>query len=286
MRLRWLAVFPVVWGGAFLALDAAFSGTSGYGVFLRTEIELVKVLALFGSWAAALAFERGEYLRRAWLFVGGAFACFLLRDLTLAPLGFEAMGEGPLVALRGALSVLGNASQVYGTWLLARAWKEGGLVLPGERSRQSLVLFAAIALALVFAGPAVLQHGRAVLDGRWESLALFASAIGDTLSLCLIAPLFLTATALHGGLLEWPWGLLVASSVAWLIYDGVHVYGPMFGLGPDAVRTAAELFRALGCTWGFAAGMAQRSIVQRLRGLVAQGAPASGAHSRAGGAVS
>src|SRR4029077_7781609 len=91
MRLPWLAVFPVVWGIAFLALAAAFSGTASQGVYFRTEIEMVKILALLGSWGAAFAFEKGEYLRRAWLLIGASFACFLLRDLTLAPFGFEAL---------------------------------------------------------------------------------------------------------------------------------------------------------------------------------------------------
>lgn len=260
MRFRWLALFPVVWSVAFLILAAAFSGTASEGVYFRTEIELVKILALLGSWGAALAFEKGEYLRRAWFLIGASFACFLLRDLTLAPLGFEALGGG-LVVLRGGLSILGNLSQVVGTWMLARAWKVAGLSLPGERSDRVLVVAGAAVLALVFAGPAIVQHGRTVLAGGWDTVPLLASAIGDAVALCLIAPLFLTAMALHGGSLEWVWGLLTTSSVAWLLYDAAAVYGPGMGFSPAALRTATELFRALGCTLGFSAGMAQRWIV-------------------------
>jgi hypothetical protein len=39
----------------------------------------------------------------------------------------------------------------------------------------------------------------------------------------------------------------------------------MAGLGPSGVRIASELFRALGCTLGFSAGIAQRAAVLGLR---------------------
>ncbi|HYG64677.1 MAG TPA: hypothetical protein VEL74_19005 [Thermoanaerobaculia bacterium] len=280
MRFRWLAVFPVAWGVTFLVLAAALSGVSSYGIFLRTEIELVKILALLGSWGAALAFEKGEYMRRAWFLIGAAFACFLLRDLTLAPWGFEeALGTTGLLLLRGALSILGNLSQVVGTWMLARVWKVSGLSLPGQRSRQILVLLGAMALAAVFAGPAVVEHGGKVLAGGWEAIPLLASALGDAVVLCLIAPLLLTALALHGGYLEWVWGLLTASSLAWLLYDGVQVFGPNLGLSTDAARVASELFRALGCTLGFSAGVAQRWIVVQVQGLTRETAEAGTAVS-------
>ena len=80
-RFRLLALVPLVWALAFLALDLVLQGTPSYALFLRTEIELAKVLTLVGSWAAALAFERGAYQRRAWFLVGGCMALLLLRDL-------------------------------------------------------------------------------------------------------------------------------------------------------------------------------------------------------------
>jgi len=55
-RFHVLAVLPLVWAAAFLALDAAVFGTSSYTVFLRSEVETAKVLTLVGSWAAAFAF--------------------------------------------------------------------------------------------------------------------------------------------------------------------------------------------------------------------------------------
>ena len=267
MRYRYWVVFPLLWAAAFLIGDTLFFGTPGYPVFLRTEVELVKGLALFGSWAAALRFERGDYLRRAWFLIGGVLALLLLRDLTLAPLGFEAMGQGNLEVLRSVLVTLANLSGVAGTWLLARTWKVADLSLPGSRKGQAAVVAVAVVLAVAFASPGLVTSGSRLLEGDLTATAGAASAFGDMIILCLLAPLFLTALALRGGLISWPWALLTASNVAWLLYDALAVLGPALGLDAHAARTSTELFRALGCTFGFTAGLAQRAVVDHLRRL-------------------
>jgi hypothetical protein len=99
------------------------------------------------------------------------------------------------------------------------------------------------------------------------------SALGDMVSLWLIAPLLLTALALRGGLFGWPFALLTASYVAWLGYDALGVVGAELGLGPAGARTASELFRALGCLYGLSAGLAQRAVVRELRALAVPRAP-------------
>jgi nicotinic acid phosphoribosyltransferase len=66
---------------------------------------------------------------------------------------------------------------------------------------------------------------------------------------------------------NWPWALLTASNVAWLLYDALDVLGPALGFDARATRTSTELFRALGCTLGFTAGLAQRAVVDHLRRL-------------------
>lgn len=267
MRYRLLVVFPLAWALAFLALNAAFLGTPEYRTFLRIEIELAKGMALFGSWAAALAFARGEYLRKAWFLIGLCMALLLLRDLTLFLPGLAGLGERNLEALRSGIVLLGNVSQVIGTWLLARAWKVADLSLPGSGRGRGWVTALAVLLAAAFAGPGVLTNLQRVLAGDLGALTGAASALGDMISLCLIAPLLLTALALRGGLFGWPWSLMTTSYVAWLLYDAVLVLGPWFGLGPDAARSGSELFRGLGCTFGLTAGLAQRFVVAELRHL-------------------
>jgi hypothetical protein len=57
--------------------------------------------------------------------------------------------------------------------------------------------------------------------------------------------------------------------VAWLGYDALGVLGADLGLGAHATRAGSELFRALGCLYGLSAGLAQRAVVGRVRGLAA-----------------
>jgi hypothetical protein len=265
MRYRTLAVLPLAWGAVFLLGDAWVAHTPGHAVFLRTQLELAKAMALAGSLAAALAFERREYLRRAWLLIGGCMALLLLRDATLLPLGLEAMGQQRLSVLRGLLVVVANLSQIAGTWMLARAWKRAALALPVSRGAQWLLVAVVVAAAVAVTGPAVLQNVRHVEGGDLTAVAGVASAAGDAISLFLIAPLLLTALALRGGLFGWPFSLLTASYMSWLLYDALLVLGPGLALEAAGVRSASELFRALGCLFGFSAGLAQRFVVEQLR---------------------
>jgi hypothetical protein len=260
-----LAVFPLLWGGAFLLGSTRLAGTDLLPVLMRTQTELAKALALIGALAAALAFERGEYLRRAWLLVAGCMALLLLRDATLLPVGLDSMGEQRLAALRGLLVVGANLSQIAGTWMLARAWKRAALALPVSRLSQSLLVAAIVVVVVAVTGPGVLRNAGRVEGGDIAALTGLASALGDAVSLFLIAPLLLTALALRGGLFGWPYSLLTTSYVAWLLSDAVVAMGPTFGLDPAGVRTVSELFRALGCLFGLSAGLAQRFVVEEIR---------------------
>jgi hypothetical protein len=265
MRYRALAVFPLLWSGAFLLGSTWLAGTDSLPVFVRTQTELAKALALIGALAAALAFERGEYLRRAWLLIAGCMALLLLRDATLLPIGLDSMGERRLAALRGLLVVGANLSQIAGTWMLARAWKRAALALPVSGLSQSLLVAAIVVVVVAVTGPGVLHNAGRVESGDIAALTGLASALGDAISLFLIAPLLLTALALRGGLFGWPYSLLTTSYVAWLLYDAAVAMGSTLGLDPAGLRTVSEIFRALGCLFGLSAGLAQRFVVEEIR---------------------
>jgi len=267
MYMKALAAFPFLWVVAFLIGDTLLQGSPSHATFIRVEIELAKALNLLGAWAAAISFDRGDYLRRAWLLIGACMALLLLRDLTIVPGVAAALGASYVVAVRGLLVVAANASQVVGTWLLARAWQRASLALPGSHASQWGVRIGAIALAVAFAGPGVVSGLGRFAEGDWAALAGAASALGDMISLCLIAPLLLTALALRGGLFGWPFWLLTTSYVAWLLYDAVLVLGPAAGLTTAGVLTASEAFRGLGSTLGASAGFAQREVVRSVRRL-------------------
>jgi hypothetical protein len=272
-RFRALAVVPLVWAAAFLILDRVFFGTPSYTVFLRTEVETAKALTLYGSWAAALVFARGDYQRRAWFLVGGCMALLLARDATLLPF-FRRFDAHSIAVAAGILVALANLSQVVGTWMLARTWKVAQLQLPGTATAQWLTVGTVGLLAAAFAGPAVLRSAGPLLQGDLSRAAGLFSALGDMVSLWLIAPLLLTALALRGGLFGWPFALLTASYVAWLGYDALGVVGADLGLSAHGTRVASELFRALGCLYGLSAGLAQRDVVGRVRRLAGGGAKA------------
>jgi hypothetical protein len=267
-RFNVLAVLPLAWGALFLALDGVFFGGAHYTAFLRTEVEMAKALTLIGSWAAATAFERGAYQRRAWFLIGACMALLLTRDLTLLPF-FRRFDSHSVAVAAGILVALANLSQVVGTWMLARTWKVAQLALPGSAAAQWATVVVVGVLAAAAAGPSVIRSGGRLLQGDLSVSAGVFSALGDMVSLWLIAPLLLTALALRGGLFGWPFALLTTSYVAWLGYDAMGVLGADLGLSPHASRVASELFRALGCLFGFAAGLAQRWVVGKVRHLAA-----------------
>lgn len=221
-------------------------------------VDVSKALALAGMAAAALAFERGDYLRRGWGVWAFAYVCFLGRDAML--LAQHRLSTGVFEGTRGVLVTAGNACVVFGAWTLARVWGVAGLEHPGSRSAKRAILALAIAAALVFAGPTLAVDARDFVRTSGLSFGLVASDIGDMLSLPLIAPVALTALALQGGTLRWPWQLLTTSLVTWLLYDAVYV-APDYVPLPGGTRDVSEALHVLAGMCAFAAGLAQRKTV-------------------------
>ena len=263
MKFRYLVAIPLAWAVVFIITDLLVQGAAGYRIFLRTEIELVKGLALIGCLAAAFSFHRGEYLRRAWLFMGGCMLFLLLRDFTMIPAIEAALPSIDL--LRGILVVLANISVVIGIFMLARAWRVAGLELPGTKGQRWAGILIAVLLAAALGGPGVVNNFIELVGGDASALTGIAMSLGDMISLILIAPVLFTALALRGGLFGWPWWLLTASLISWLLYDGVVEMGPYLGAGEQTVRSVSEMFRASACMFEFSAGLAQFTIVRRTK---------------------
>jgi hypothetical protein len=75
----------------------------------------------------------------------------------------------------------------------------------------------------------------------------------------------MTALAVKGGTLRWPWGLLAASLGAWLLYDAVLTVPEVLRMKDEGgFRFAADLCRIFATTSAFAAGMAQRRSIHEL----------------------
>jgi len=261
MRYRRIAAFPFVWAALFLGLLVLVPHEAREPYF-RVENEASKALAALGCFVAAYTFERGDYMRKAWSFNAWCYLLLLCRDITMTFVAPGALLGGVHVeAVEGTLALLANISSVWGTLLLARAWSIAGLEFPGSRLARLAVVVVAAVFAIGVSGTDLLVDGRELVAGNLGALHGVASDLGDIFGLCLLAPMILTAVAMSGGVLKWPWGLLTACLVFWLFYDATATFSHLFPGHDVGGRLAKETFRALACACEFAAGLAQRRVV-------------------------
>jgi hypothetical protein len=251
-----LAVLPFAWVALFVAAMLAAGDAHG-AVVLRVEVEAAKLVSLAGGLIAAAAFDRGDYLRRGWALVATCNALLLVRDATLVPGMPQTVLGMSLATLQTLIITVGNASSVAGIVILARAWSVAGLEPAGSKLTRRSVMLGATLIALVVSGPAIIGDMSAITSG--DGLTSLVSDAADAVSLVVIAPVLLTALALRGGVLRWPFGLLTASLIFWLGYDAEIGLRHVLGISrvPAAVITT-EVFRGLALVFGFSAGIAQR----------------------------
>jgi hypothetical protein len=268
MKLRLLAALPFVLTAALVVL-VRLTPSGHEELVMRLEVETVKTLALIGCVVAAFSFQRGEYMRRAWLLSGACYAFLLLRDMTLgqwtpwAP-GPKLLGL-PTELLESTLVFIGNVGAVWGTLMLARAWQVAGMSDVDSPGRRRALFGVALVIAIVVVGSNVRIDMLALAKGNVSSLVMLVSDVGDVVSLALIAPVLLTAAALRGGLLLWPWALLTASLLGWLFYDAATAVG----FASHTLLLTGEIFRTLACVFAFSAGVAQRIVLgENARALV------------------
>ncbi|HEX3344747.1 MAG TPA: hypothetical protein VHS09_09255 [Polyangiaceae bacterium] len=262
MKYRSLAAFPLGFAAAFAAV-ALFSGPDGLAPVLAVENEAGKVLALVGCFAAARAFEEGDYLRRAWFYSGLCYLLLVLGDVAGMPFLATHLSAHEVDLVAGSFAVLGNATSVLGTWMLARAWTVAGLEEDDDasRARGRLLFAAAVVVSLAITGWPLVHDAGALAAGDMGAAVNIASDLGDTICLALVAPVMQTALAMRGGTLRWPWGLLTSSGIAWIAYDAAS--GVVEALHVEQARwlIVTEAIRGLACAFFFAAGLAQRKAV-------------------------
>lgn len=266
MKLRWLAIMPLLVAMVVVVLDLILASSPAYPIFKRAQLEAVRLACIIGMLAAALKFRRGEYLRKAWMLLSINMMVFLLRDVLfiVQELGIDLFGnENNYNIFSGIMVVIGNVFGVIGMFVLARAWKVADLELPGPKWGQQALFVIAVLLSFIIVGPTAYKHLFLLLEGSTRSMIGLGSSLGDIISLCLIAPLLLTALALRGGLLVWPWLLITASSISWLFYDATAFLEASTTSIPKLI--VYEAFRTLACMFGFAAALAQRFVVDKIR---------------------
>ncbi|MBF5042071.1 hypothetical protein FGE12_06665 [Aggregicoccus sp. 17bor-14] len=231
---------------------------------------IVSVLALgaaaLGGLVAALAYDPGDYMRRAWALIG---LCYVLLVVDTLAFGITSRSAERDISALGAvtsatLTFVANVCSVVGTVLIARAWRAAGLDLGVSAAVRWVAMLLSLALALWLVGEGAWHDVQTLLGGDWRALVYLASSLGDIVSLALVAPILLTAYALRGGSLGWPWALLALSSVGWLLYSAAGGSLGALVLGPAAeaaARPLEESLRTFACLAQLCAGLLQASVL-------------------------
>jgi hypothetical protein len=262
VKYRLLTVLPVVvalmYGGMqFVAPDRV--------AMYRVVVLILKGLAAGGAAAAGFRFLRRDYMRAAWLLTACCFGLLFTKDL-LFGIGWRHITFPTGVAyVRGGLTLAANIAGAFGAFLLARAWSVAGLIHPGSRGAKVAMYGAGIAIALATAGSATWFDLKDLLNGDPSRITAFASDLGDIAGLVLVAPVLLTAIALRGGLLAWPWTLMAASQLSWLMYDAAGTFHFWNRTRPLERVSVEEVFRATALLYAFSSGIAQRWVMSDMR---------------------
>jgi hypothetical protein len=248
--------------GAYAALRSLHGGLAEETIYFIVSILAVGAAAL-GSLVAALTLEPGDYMRRPWWLMGLCYGVLALNALLFRTTSrFDAQDISALsVALSGVLVFAGNACSVWGTVQIARTWRVAGLDLRVPSAVRWMAIGVSLAIALALVGELTLQDLQTVGGGDLRVLPSLASNVGDVVSLTLIAPILLTAFALRGGNLGWPWGLLAFASLGWLIYGAAPLVGGSLGVDESLMRAFGAALRTFACLAQMSAGLLQALVV-------------------------
>jgi hypothetical protein len=245
---------------AALLLALVEAGAGAGVAALRPAVALAAYLLSAGAaWWAARIFSADDYLRRAW-------ELFALNPLALAVgrlLKPDVLSQGPLVhGLLAAVTLLANAFAVGGMVLFALMWSRTGLPLPLTRRQKVVVALLLGAATVLTVGPDLASMTARAAQGDVVSLSLAVGDACDVAVFLLVVPVFLTARAFSGGSLAWPFGLLSASTFAWLLLDAFATYGDLAGVTPGTAAVVSGSLRTLACCLLAAAGVTQRLALQ------------------------
>jgi len=264
VKQRLLLALPLLFA-VVLAVVGFVVGDASRPATIAIGNEAGKVIALVGCFVAALVFDRGDYLSRAWSTAGLCYLLLIVNDAVGAAPIAGRMSVHQIGAAQGALVVAANVASVIGTLMLARAWSFAGLEDSEDdeaRVRRRVVFAATIAASFAITAWPLVHDVRDLASGQLEAIVSIASDLGDAICLALVAPLLLTALALRGGLLLWPWALLTGSGIAWLVYDASSGVVEALSVTSTGAVVLTESLRALACALTLSAGLAQRMAVR------------------------
>ncbi len=258
-----LVAIPVVTGLAYLIAQAFFVEDHVRRLFFTSEIATMKLFGAAGCFIAASRYRRREYMGIAWYLIGIDYFLLFAKDLMFGRV-IHLPGMDPELAstLRVIFVVIGNVASAIGCIMLARVWHVAGIALPGSRRLQYAAMLIGIAFAVALVGYGTWQDIGNLRHGDKDAYVAIASNLGDIVSFSAIAPILLTAIAMRGGALAWPWALVTLSNMGWLLYDMSWSFERQWALSEHTLRIIAEFWRGQGCIMAFAAGLAQRWAIR------------------------
>jgi len=259
-----LIAIPVFVAVAYLVLQMFFVEEHTRRLFFTTEIEFVKMLGAVGCFVAASNYRKREYMGIAWYLIGGDYFLLFVKDLLFGRvLHLPGLDPETAATLRAVFVILANIGAGVGCIMLARVWHVAGIALPGSRRIQYTAMLIGIGIAVAIVGWGTWQDISHVRNnGDKEAIVAVASNLGDIVSFSAIAPILLTAIAMRGGALAWPWALVTLSNVGWLLYDMSWSFERQWALSEHTLRIIAEFWRAQGCAMALSAGLAQRWAIR------------------------
>ncbi len=258
-----LVAIPVLVASAFVIAQSLVPDVHRLR-FWAYEVPFMKALSATGLFLAASRYRRGEYMGVAWALCGLCYFLLLLKDLLFGRVfHFAGLPPDTATTMRAVFVAAANVSGATGSIMLARVWRVAGIALPGTRASQTGAFVVSFVVAVAIIGWGLWRELHSVVHGEREAITVVASNLGDVVSFIVIAPLMLTAIAMRGGTLAWPWALITASNVAWLLYDMSWMFERQ--LGEETLRSIEEFWRAVACALALATGMAQRWAIRSAR---------------------
>ncbi len=257
-----LIAIPIVATLAYLALQSLFAEGQGRQLFFVAEIATMKLLAAAGCFVAASRYRRSEYMGVAWYLIGIDYFLLFAKDLMFGRvLHLPGLDPETAASLRAVSVIAANLTASVGAIMLARVWHVAGIALPGSRRIQYAAMVLGVAIAVAIVGWGTWQDLHNLRHDK-EAIIAVASNLGDIVSFSAIAPILLTAIAMRGGALAWPWALVTLSNVGWLLYDMSWSFERQWALSEHTLRIIAEFWRALACALALSAGLAQRWAIR------------------------
>jgi hypothetical protein len=253
MSRRLILAIPALVAVAFV-VGVLATGANRW--FFAVEIPLLKFSATVGCVAAMLRYGRRDYLFWAWFLLAVNYGSLCFNDLSFGGrIQLLHVAEPLAERLSTAIIVISNVAAAVSAFMMARTWRVAGLGLPSPWW-EKLVVAGGIALAIAVVGTITWPDFVALFHHpSINNVLTVATCLGDLVCFCVIAPLFLQTMALRGGTLALPWSLIVASDVAWMVFDVLINSAPHVG---HTTRIVAAGFRTMACAFCAAAGLAQR----------------------------